>query len=173
MWSLVAIGLVLLVVKSAFIGYYRIPQNGMYPGLPAGSTIFTSKRAYPSVSQVKRGDIVVFVRDESGQRYIYIWRVIGLPGDVITTAGETLTINSQPVARERVREDQGSVIFREHLGDVAFEVSFAQLPKQQPPDASLTVPAEHFFMMGDNRLDARDSRYFGPIAFSTFIGRKF
>jgi len=173
MWSLVAAGLVILVIKLAFIGYYRIPQNGMYPVLPAGSRLFTLRRAYSDASQVKRGDIIVFVRDQGGQRYFYIWRVIGLPGDVIATAGETLTINSQPVAREFVREEQGSEIFREHLGDVSFEVAFAHSPKTQPPDAFLTVPSGHFFVMGDNRFNALDSRYFGPVAFSTIIGRKF
>lgn len=172
MWSLVSAGLILVIIKALFIGNYRIPQNGMYPGLPAGSRVFTSKRAYSDVSQVRRGDIVVFIRDEGGQHYLYIWRVIGLPGDVIATAGKSLTINGQPVVRESAREEQGSVIFRERIGDVRYEVAFNQSPKYQPPDVSLTVPAEHFFMMGDNRFDARDSRYLGPVAFNTFIGRK-
>src|SRR3974390_3320236 len=73
-WILLAILLALLAVKTFFVGYYRIPQNGMYPGLPAGSSIFTSKRAYSSAANVKRGDIIVFAREENGQRYIYIWR---------------------------------------------------------------------------------------------------
>lgn len=171
-WGLVTAVAVLLIARAAFIDYYRIPQNGMCPGLPAGSTVFTWKRPYSDASQIKRGDIVVFVRNEGGNRYIYIWRVIGLPGDTIATAGESLSINGRPVVRERVREEGGAVIFRERMDDVAFDVAFAQSPKQKPPDASLTVPPRHFFVMGDNRLDARDSRYFGPVAFSSIIGRK-
>src|SRR5207244_4326654 len=92
-WSVIAVLLVILAIKTFFIGYYRIPQNGMYPGLPAGSSLFTSKRAYSSVASVKRGDIVVFVREENGQRYNYIWRVVALPGDKVEASGEVLTIN--------------------------------------------------------------------------------
>jgi signal peptidase I len=171
-WSILALLLVVLLLKTMFVGYYRIPQNGMYPGLPAGSTLFTAKRAYSSAAQVRRGDIVVFVRDEGGQRYNYIWRVVGLPGETITAAAESLTMNGQPVLRERVREEAGGVIFRERIGDVAYEIALKQSLGQTPPDMSITVPPEHFFVMGDNRLDARDSRHFGPIAFSTIIGRK-
>src|SRR5262250_1586573 len=71
-WSVIGILLVLLAVKTFFVGYYRIPQNGMYPTLPAGSVLFTLKRAYSDVSSVKRGDIIVFVREQNGQRYNYI-----------------------------------------------------------------------------------------------------
>src|SRR5215471_12777770 len=163
---------VLVVVKTFFIGRFRIPQNGMYPTLAAGSSFFASKRAYSNASKVQRGDIIVFVREENGQRYNYIWRVIGLPGDTIVTSGESLTINGQPVAHERIREEGGAAIVRERLGEVVFEVALSQSPEEEPPDVSLTVPPDHFFVMGDNRFDARDSRYFGPVAFSAIIGKK-
>lgn len=172
-WTVVAALLIILVVvKMFFIGRYRIPQNGMYPILPAGSGLFTYKRAYANPSQVRRGDIIVFIREEDGQRYNYVWRVIGLPGDTIVTAGESLTINGQPVARERVREEGSVVIFRERAGETVFEVALSQSPEHQPPDVSVKVPPDHFFVMGDNRFDARDSRYFGPVAFSAIVGRK-
>ena len=51
--------LALLAIKTFWIGYYRIPQNGMYPGLPAGSALFAKKRPYADSSKVKRGDIVI------------------------------------------------------------------------------------------------------------------
>ena len=68
--SIIAILLGLLALKTFVIGYYRIPQNGMYPTLPAGSVLFTLKRAYPDVSRVKRGDIIVFVRNRTGNATI-------------------------------------------------------------------------------------------------------
>ena len=171
-WTAVAALLIILAVKALFIGRYRIPQNGMYPTLPAGSDLFTSKRAYSNPSQVRRGDIIVFIREEDGHRYNYIWRVIGLPGDTIVTAGESLTINGKLVARERVREEGGVVIFRERAGETVFEVALSPSPEHQPPDVSLTVPPDHFFVMGDNRFDARDSRYFGPVVFGAIVGKK-
>ncbi len=170
--SLLAVLVVLLAIKTFFIGYYRIPQNGMYPGLAAGGRLFTAKRAYAGAASVKRGDIVVFVREENGQPYTYIWRIVALPGDKVETSGEDLTINGQPVQRQRVREAYGRTIFRELIGDAAYEVAFDTSPRSLPPDSSVAVPPDQFFVMGDNRFNAVDSRYFGPIPFSSIIGRK-
>ena len=171
-WSLVALLLATLAVKNFFISYYRIPQNGMWPGLPAGSRVFAAKRAYAGVSSVQRGDIVLFVRDENGQRYNYIWRVIALPGEKVDASGESLAINGQAVQRQRIREAEGKAVFREQIGDVSYDVAFDPSPPYRPPDTSITVPAGQFFVMGDNRFDARDSRYFGPVSFSSIIGKK-
>jgi len=162
----------LLVVKAFFVTYYVIPQNGMYPTLPAGSMLFAAKSPYPGPAQVKRGDIVVFTREEGGQRYNYIWRVIGLPGDRIEASGASLAVNGQQVMREQVREEHGTTIYHERVADAAYDIAISQSPPSVPPDVSGIVPADHFFVMGDNRLDARDSRYFGPIPFGTIIGRK-
>ena len=171
-WSLIAFLLAFIAAKVFLIDSYRIPQNGMYPGLTGGSRVFAAKRAYSGASSVKRGDIVVFVREEDGERYNYIWRVVGLPGERIETSGADLIINGQTVQRQRVREADGTTIFREQLGDIAYEIAFATSPRFHPPDLSVTVPPDQFFVMGDNRFNARDSRYFGPITFSSIIGKK-
>jgi signal peptidase I len=170
--SVIAVLLAILAIKTFFIGYYRIPQNGMYPALPAGSSLFASKRAYSDASSVKRGDIVVFIREENGQRYNYIWRIVALPGEKVEASGESLTINGQAVQRRRLREADGRTTFREQIGEVSYEVAFEFSPRSRPPDASVTLPAGQFFVMGDNRFDARDSRYFGPVSFSSIIGKK-
>jgi signal peptidase I len=161
-----------IVVRVFFFDTYRIPQNGMYPGLPAGSLLIAARRAYSAAPGVKRGDIVIFVREENGQRYNYIWRIVALPGERVDAAGESLSINGQAVGRQRVRETDGRTIYREKIGDVSYEVAFDSSPRDRPPDVSVIVPADQFFVMGDNRFGARDSRYFGPISFSSIIGKK-
>ena len=171
-WSVVIVVLALLALKTFFIGYYRIPQNGMYPTLPAGSLMFTIKRPYSDISSVKRGDIVVFVREQNGGRYNYIWRVIGLPGDKVETSGESLMINGQPAARERLADADGKSVFREQLGGVSYEIAFDPSAKERPPDVSMIVPSDHVFVIGDNQFNAFDSRRFGPIPFSSIIGKK-
>jgi signal peptidase I len=131
--SIVAVLLGLLALKTFVIGYYRIPQNGMYPTLSAGSVLFTLKHAYPDVSRVKRGDIIVFLREQNGRRYNYIWRVIGLPGDKLQTSGESLIINGQPVGRERVTDAGGRTVFREQIGDASYQIAFDPSTQDRPP----------------------------------------
>ena len=171
-WVLIGVLVALIVTKAFFIGFYQIPQNGMYPSLPAGSRIFTSKRAYSQASKVQRGDIIVFVHEENGQRYNYIWRVVALPGERVEASGEALMIDGQPVRREHLRESGNMTIYREQASPIQYEVAFDSAARQRPPDTSVTVPPEHFFVMGDNRFNAVDSRYFGPISFTSILGRK-
>lgn len=154
------------------IDFYRIPQNGMFPELPAGSRVFASKLAYSDASQVKRGDIVVFRRVENGRNYNYIWRVVGLPGEKVEVSKESLIIDGQPARRQRLREQNGNAVFREELGGVSYEVAFDSTQNDPPPNASVTVPPDHFFVLGDNRLNARDSRAFGPVPFRSIIAKK-
>jgi signal peptidase I len=171
-WSVLILVLALFALKVFVVGYYRIPQNGMYPTLPAGSVLFTIKRPYSDISAVKRGDIIVFVREQNGQRYNYIWRVIGLPGDLVQTSGESLIINRQPAARQRVADADGKSLFRETVENVSYEIAFDASVSERPPDVAVTVPPDHVFVMGDNRFNAFDSRRFGPIPFSSIIGKK-
>jgi signal peptidase I len=121
---------------------------------------------------VKRGDIIVFVREQNRQRYNYIWRVIGLPGDLVQTSGESLIINGLPAARERLADAEGKSLFRESVGNVSYQIAFDPSASERLPDVSVTVPSDHLFVMGDNRFNAFDSRRFGPIPFSSVIGKK-
>lgn len=171
-WSVAIVVLVLLALKAFFVGYYRIPQNGMYPTLPAGSVLLTIERPYSDASSVKRGDIIVFVREQNGRRYNYIWRVIGLPGDKLQTSGESLIINGQPAARERLVDADGKSLFREQIGNTSYQIAFDPSAPERPPDVSVIVPPDHVFVMGDNRFNAFDSRRFGPIPFSSIIDKK-
>ena len=164
--------ILVLIVKTFFIGYYQIPQNGMYPNLPAGSSLFANKRAYSSASSVKRGDIIIFVHEEDGTKYNYIWRVIGLPGERVEAIDGSLKINGEPAQRERLREADGKTIFREQIGGASYEIALMEPAAAAVPNASLTIPEDHFFVMGDNRFNAWDSRKFGPVPFKSIIGKK-
>ncbi len=169
----IAVLLALFIIKKFVIGSYTIPQNGMYPGLPAGSRILTLRHAYSDAADVTPGDIVVFVREENGQNYNYIWRVVGRPGDVIVISGDDLSINGHEMQRSRFRQVGSQKVYAEDMPSLhRFEVAYADEPAQPRAAVSITVPPGHFFVMGDNRDDSRDSRYFGPIPFTSIIGRK-
>jgi signal peptidase I len=171
--SAIAIVVIILVImKIFFIDYYHIPQNGMYPNLPAGSRFFAWKRPYPDAADVARGDVIVFRRNENGQSYLYIWRVIGLPGDMVQASGDLLAVNGKSAQRQRIDRVDGKVLFREQIGRASYDIAFDETPQRRPPDISVTVPADQFFVMGDNRFDARDSRYFGTVPFVSIIAKK-
>jgi len=95
-----------------------------------------------------------------------------LPGDKVQTSGESLIINGQPAARERLADADGKSLFRESVGNISYEIAFDPSASERPPDVSVIVPPDHVFVMGDNRFNAFDSRRFGPIPFSSIIGKK-
>ena len=155
------------------VNFHRIPQEGMYPGLPAGSLFFSRRNPYPSPSSVQRGDVVLFTKTMDGELYKIVWRVIGLPGDQIVIDGEKLLINGVAPKRERLRQDGDLVIYRETSGNVSYEVAYPQeADDKDQPKASLTVPKDSFYVLGDNRFNALDSRFDGPISFDSIFGKK-
>ena len=173
--GLVVLGLASAVVLRLFFGWYAtIPQNGMYPGMPAGSYFVTKKSPYLNITEIQRGDIVVFSRTEDGRTYEFVWRVIGLPGDELSVGKDTVSINGQNLRHETVREEDEFRIVREWNGDASYEVAYAEtFDGDEPlPYANCKVPGDHFFVLGDNRNQAQDSTYVGPIPFTSIVGKK-
>jgi signal peptidase I len=127
----------------------------------------------------ERGDIVVFYSPEDGVRLVK--RVIGLPGDSIEMRNQELIINGLPVSYENVRIVQSSELnyLNEHHAVLADE----KLPNRNHPVMTLpragamrsfapvTVPENHYFMLGDSRDNSKDSRYFGFVAREKIVGR--
>ena len=96
-----------------------------------------------------------------------------MPGETITIDGDDLTIDGRSVKSEKVRTEGKFEIFRETIGDASYEIALGpDVPPNLPASMTIEVPADHLFVMGDNRHDAFDSRYMGPIAFRTVTGKK-
>jgi signal peptidase I len=146
---------------------------------------------------VARGDVMVF-RYPPKPSLDYIKRVIGLPGDKIAYLNKTLTINGQPIAKNALPdyfdEDQMvySKLFEEKIDGKTLRLlnnerrpagwneadTEANYPNKQNCQYSelgvtCTVPAGHYFMMGDNRDNSLDSRYFGFVPDANIVGRAF
>jgi signal peptidase I len=163
----------LVIGRLFFIDYSIVPQDGMYPGLSSGSLLLSWKRPYRSVSDVKRGDVVLFTRSENGVPSKFIWRVVGLPGDKIEMKEDSILLNGRPLNREKVRKDGTMNIYREENGQ-SYEVAYPEIVTGRvPPPASLMVPENSVFVLGDNRYNALDSRYLGPIPFNSIVGKTF
>jgi signal peptidase I len=142
-----------LVIKTFVIQAFYIPSGSMEPTLKVGDRVLVNKLAYHA-HPIHRGDIVVFKRPklEGGAPTIkdLIKRVIGLPGDRIESAQGQVVINGQ--------------VLREPYLPAGTTTSGIE-PQ--------TVPAGQYWVMGDNRSNSRDSRFFHAIPKSLVVGRAF
>jgi signal peptidase I len=164
--------LIVLLIRSFLFEPFRIPSDSMMPTLLDGDFIFVNKYAYGlrlpvanlkflSIGEPERGDVIVF-RLPSDPATNYIKRLVGLPGDHITVRGRQLFVNGQPMPVELtgVYEGHGHTgarIGTEKLGDIAHQVLY--IPERYTRDYDEIVPAGHYFFMGDNRDNSRDSRF--------------
>ena len=163
-----------LVLRSFLVEPFQIPSGSMRPTLEVGDFILVNKFAYGvrlpvvdtriiEVGQPKRGDVMVF-RYPVDPDVNYIKRVIGLPGDHVRyTRDKQLYINGQLVSEVLQGDEPGSLgmarLYRERLGEVEHVIRKEQRRNQSMPDQEWVVPAGHYFMMGDNRDNSNDSRF--------------
>ena len=166
--------LIVLLVRSFLFEPFRIPSSSMMPTLLVGDFIFVNKFEYGlrlpvihskvlEVGQPKRGDVVVF-RLPSDPGTNYIKRLIGLPGDTIKYVNRRLFINDELIDREALGQykgegQSGSLLYSEALEDAKHEILL--MPGRRSLEGTFVVPDGHYFMMGDNRDNSRDSRYQG------------
>ncbi|MCS7100267.1 MAG: signal peptidase I [Burkholderiaceae bacterium] len=142
----------------------------------------------------QRGDVMVF-RFPHNPSQDYIKRVVGLPGDRVEYVNRRLVINGEPVPLRRVERyyDDGRVQyydqFVEKLGAVehriilsdgpgvpvvpAYQHTHPQACNYGPEGVSCVVPAGHYFVMGDNRDNSEDSRFWGFVPEGNIVGRAF
>ncbi|MBR6675566.1 MAG: signal peptidase I [Alphaproteobacteria bacterium] len=186
-----------LTIRSCAFEPYNIPSSSMVPSLLIGDYLFISKYPYgyskhsfpfsiPFVgqgrvfaSEPKRGDVVIF-KEPRTNRIDYIKRVIGLPGETIEMREGRLYINGELIERkyigqERHETEQGNMLYTRYTEVLpgGFEHPIYELGDYMQYDTygPFTIPADHYFMMGDNRDNSADSRYFGPVPAINLEGR--
>lgn len=180
--------LLVLILRSFLAEPYQIPSASMVPTLEVGDFILVNKYAYGlrlpvfktkvlSVGDPQRGDVMVFVPPHD-DRY-FIKRVIGVPGDHIRYQSKTLYVNGERVPYELVGElellVQGvrGVVrvqeYNEDLGDGGHLVH--RYPQKLDKTEEWTVPADSYFMMGDNRGQSEDSRKWGFAQEGKIVGK--
>jgi signal peptidase I len=169
----VALGLALLI-QAFLVKPFRIPSKSMVPTLEVGQRVLVD-RVSPRFGDPNRGDILVFMPPKGADsnrcgvdkapdqpcpeptpgegKQAYIKRVVGLPGD-------------------RLKVEAGRVYINGELQDEPFINPSPNCPICNEPK-EITIPPEHFFMMGDNRGASADSREWGPIPKEAIIGRAF
>jgi len=143
--ALVAAGLLRIFVVSA----YRVSSDSMEDTLLQGDYIFVNKLAYQYGSSPGVGDIIVFKYPNNPQKD-FIKRVVALPGQTVQIADKVLYVDEQVA---EIPAHSKHVDKRIIPGDLSFRDNFGPY----------LVPAGQLFVMGDNRDDSRDSRFWGPV----------
>jgi signal peptidase I len=131
---------------------YVIPSPSMYPTLQPGDRVVVDKLS----GAVHRGDIIVFHRapgDTDLQYPVLVKRVVGLPGETISSVGDTIYIDGRPIAQPWLPA----------LGGFCSQTA-AGIHR-------LTIPAGQYFVMGDCRGYSDDSRYWGTVPDGNVIGK--
>lgn len=180
--------LLVLLLRSFLAEPFRIPSGSEKPDLLVGDFIITNKFAYGirlpvfhnkliAIGEPKRGDVVVFLWPRDTSTY-FIKRVVGLPGDIITYKNKVLTINGIPASQtplgstidyESLEKQWPVLLQQENLLGVKHPIYIR--PDQAADDFSIQVPPGNYFMMGDNRDNSYDSRYWGFVPEKDLVGK--
>jgi signal peptidase I len=182
--------LLVFLLRSFLVEPFRIPSGSMMPGLLAGDFILVNKYTYglrlPVINRKvvdlgapKRGEVMVF-RFPADPAVNYIKRVIGLPGDRIVYRDKQLFINDQPMPQASASdytytESGNHLLFARRLREQIDGTEHDILLSEGAVTGTLefSVPAGHYFVMGDNRDRSNDSRYWGTVPEANVVGRAF
>ncbi len=187
--SVVLIVLLITSFRSAVADWNDVPTGSMKPTIFEGDRIVVNKLAYDlkipfttvrlyEWDNPANGDIVVLYSPADGKRLVK--RVIGIPGDTVAMIEDRLMVNGEFVVYAPVSPDlisgetpgcEGRLIATETLGKTSHAVMISRQAHSVRSFATVTVPGESYFVMGDNRNESFDSRYFGTVARDQIVGR--
>lgn len=181
---IVAFGL-FLIIRTFLVEAFRIPTGSMESTLLVGDFLLVNKAVYgarvpfagartPAVAEPRRGDIVVFVPShEPGSNYVK--RLVGVPGDTLEMRSKVLYLNQQPQHEAYVRTSDPDDMY---ASDMFWQCEHAPADLDGGPCrptrdnwGPVVVPDGRYFMLGDNRDDSEDSRYWGFVERDAIRGR--
>jgi signal peptidase I len=187
---LLTIAFVMGALRSSLADWNDVPTGSMRPSIQEGDRLWVNKLAYDikvpftrwaayTWANPKRGDIVVCFSPADGTRLVK--RVVAIPGDQIELRDDHLWLNGQPSAYRELEARQihyiappekiKSVIAEELLDNHPHPVMFLPHVPAKRTFGPITVPEGRYFVMGDNRDNSFDSRYFGFMERNRIIGQ--
>jgi signal peptidase I len=182
--------LAVLLLRSFLVEPFRIPSNSMMPTLLTGDFILVNKFTFGirlpvlnkkifEIGAPHRGDVIVF-RFPKDPSIDYIKRVIGEPGDKVVYRNKTLYINGRAMEQTMLGPYtgvgsglgmSGATQLLEHLDDVKHDILID--PRRGMGDYEIEVPPNQYFVMGDNRDNSNDSRFWGTVPDENLVGKAF
>ncbi|MFC3122321.1 signal peptidase I [Agaribacter flavus] len=176
-WGFILFVMLLLISRSSIADWYQVPTGSMLPTIQEGDRILVDKMAYrldipftdipiAKTSSPERGDIVVFMSEKAGIRLVK--RVLGIPGDNIAMVKNQVVLNGEVL---QYTETNRANTFIEQLSGAEHPVQFENVPQPRDTFQNLIVPEGHYFVMGDNRNNSVDSRYYGLVSITELKGK--
>ena len=159
----IVVYLVIVILCSAAIAYafgrvnagvFRMPVAAMEPTIKAGESFRTDMSAFKSADP-QRWDLVVF-RSPQKEGQVWVFRVVGMPGETISFGNVGLLINGQ------------TVDLPDHLGNISYSGLAVDVPAVEHP---FVVPPFGYYVLGDNPDKANDSRVWGALAREHVLGK--
>ncbi|MFO0980146.1 MAG: signal peptidase I [Planctomycetota bacterium] len=188
--TLLIVGIVMTAFRSAVADWNDVPTGSMKPTILEGDRILVNKLAYDlrvpftsfslkRLGDPERGDIAVLYSPADGVRLVK--RVIGLPGDRIELRANRLFVNGEAVSYDALDtrvfadlpDDEQALhrFARENLATRPHAVMSTPQRPSRRDFGPITVPRECYWVMGDNRDESNDSRFFGLVPRANIVGR--
>ena len=167
----------IFILRTFIYEPYQIPSGSMIPGLKVGDFILVNKHSYGlKVNRIgdafalsadpEYGDVVVFIPPHVNVPYIK--RLIGKPGDTIGYLNKKIYVNGKAIQQEFISSNAEETFLKETLGSADRVIRIVGGSASYPEE--FIVPANHYFVMGDNRDNSSDSRYWGFVPRENFMG---
>jgi signal peptidase I len=182
--SLLETIVIAVFVITFIVQAFQIPSESMMNTLLVGDYLLVNKLCYGGKAgnelmpyqNIARGDIIVFHYPVDPKQH-FVKRVIGVPGDRLRLVSKVVWINGKPLNEPYVRFlEPSNNMFRDNFPRVdipalGLEGKWWLEMRKLVEDGQLIVPEGHYFVMGDNRDDSQDSRYWGFVPRENIIGR--
>jgi len=150
----VIIALILaLIIRTYVIQAFKIPTGSMRPTLMEGDRILVNKFIY-KFKRPERGDVIVFVSPEDKKKD-FIKRLVGLPGETLEISNGMILINGVAVGKDSILRER----YYYNRGDFGKE------------GQAVKIPEDAYFVLGDNSISSRDSRYWGFLPKRYLLGK--
>ena len=184
--SLIGTIVIAIFVITFIVQAFQIPSESMENTLLVGDYLLVDKLCYGGrglgdhlmpYQKIARGDVIVFHYPVDPKQH-FVKRVIGVPGDRLRMMNKTVYINGKPLTEPYVRFlEPPSNLFRDNFPRTDMPIIYGMEGKwwlemrKLVEDGELIVPQGNYFVMGDNRDDSQDSRYWGFVPRENIIGR--
>ena len=179
--------LIVLLLRSFLFEPFRIPSGSMIPTLLVGDFILVNKFTYGirlpvinrkviNLGDPQRGDVVVF-RYPVDPSTPFIKRVVGIPGDTIEYREKKVYLNGEPLEYEPIgrylgNSQIGAAMLKENIEGVEHDIILMS-PSGGSYNRTWEVPEGHYFVLGDNRDNSKDSRVWNFVPDRNLVGRAF